>query len=359
MSFATMILALQMAHAAATPAALKLPEARSNIAVATVAERYLCAANGLAAGKSRADTRQSGWCWDQQSGNWQSLPPLPGAKGRLGSAAIGLKEEFCVFGGYEIADDDKETTTNSLHCIKPGATQWRLLSAHDRPTDDGVLLNYQDRWILLVSGWRDDRNVRDVSALDSQNPAQGWYALAEYPGEPVFGHAGAIAGDQLVICDGVTAKKNAAGKNQFALIDACFLGKLSVSAGKNTDSKSRVPLTLTWQALPAHPGPPRYRMAAASQQIGKQTYFYFVGGSERAYNYNGIGYDGKPALASAVVQRWSTSAQQWQAQNALPEARMDLRGLPWLLGRFWLVGGMRDPQQVSAAVTPLAKPQSR
>jgi N-acetylneuraminic acid mutarotase len=326
----------------------KLPEPRANIAVAAPDANTICAANGLAAGKSKADLRASGWCFDKALQTWKGLPSIPGAGGRLGSSAVTLNGRFYLFGGYEVAADDKETTIATLHKLSSNRRSWTLVSKHPRPADDAVLLPYRDRWLILISGWQTDRNISDVTVFDTQQTKRGWVALANYPGSAVFGHAGGIVDDQMVICDGVTARKGADGKNQFSMSNQCFLGSLRI--GKNQKLK------LTWQAIPAHPHLPRYRMAAAGIDHKGSPTIVFAGGSERPYNYNGIGYDGIPAEASAKVFAFDLKQRRWQEWPELTKPRMDLRALVSYQKQLWVTGGMTEDQQVLDDLESLTLP---
>jgi len=69
------------------------------------------------------------------------------------------------------------------------------------PVDDTVALVYQDRYIYLISGWHDVGNITDVQILDTKN--KRWYFGTPFPGQPVFGHAGGIVANNIVVIDGV------------------------------------------------------------------------------------------------------------------------------------------------------------
>ncbi len=204
-----------------------------------------------------------------------------------------------------------------------------------------MLLPWAEQYLILLSGWHDNRNVRAVQIWDS---AQGvWLPPSIYPGKGVFGHAGGIVGDTLVVCDGVLATRNEQGTNVFAMNNECWQGKLDRDA----------PGSIAWTALPAHPGNPRYRMAATGT-LTHGARVVFVGGSENAYNYDGIGYDGKPAAASAAVFSWNIDAQRWDEHAPAPAATMDHRALIERAGALYVVGGMRDPQSPTNQVLSFA-----
>jgi len=106
---------------------------------------------------------------------------------------------------------------------------------------------------------------------------------------------------------------------------------------------------IQWTQLPEHPGAARYRIGAGVSE--KDHKIFFSGGSDVAYDYNGIGYDGHPAEPSGVTFAFDVRKGQWETVNDdTPDPTMDLRGL--LVAREGLVvlGGMEKGQQVTANV---------
>jgi len=220
----------------------------------------------------------------------------------------------------------------------PDSGRFKVDTRMPVPVDDSVAMPWRERWIVMVSGWHDKGNVSDVQLYDTKT--KQWIAGTSYPGKPVFGHAGGLTGDTMVICDGVTADKGADGKNIFAISSECWQGKLDI----------RHPGKIAWRQLPAHPGVPLYR-AGAVGATDKSGRIVFAGGSGNPYNYNGIGYDKQPSEPSAAVFSFDTKRGIWQPHAPLPEAGMDFRGLvPLDDGAYGLFGGMRDGQQVSGSV---------
>lgn len=326
---------------AGPPATLPdLPQPRSNMAVAAVQRDegvYLVAANGLGAGKTYADLRHSLWVLTPGSDAWTALGSLPVEQGRLASAAVGIGERAFVLGGYTVAADGAEKSTPDVHAVDPVSGAIERLPDMPVPVDDAVALAWRDRYIILVSGWHDVANVRAVQIYDTAQ--RTWQSATPYPGEPVFGHAGGLVGDDLLICDGVTADRDSSGRSVYALTDACYRGRLDARRVGH----------IRWEPVAAHPGGARYRMAATgTDRRGPRV--VFAGGSDNPYNYDGIGYNGVPAPASDAVISFNFVNGQWQTHPTAPAATMDHRALVESGGHFHLVGGMRDPQAVSAAV---------
>ena len=103
-----------------------------------------------------------------------------------------------------------------------------------------------------------------------------------------------------------------------------------------------------------HPtGTPRYRMAATAHD-GQYT---FIGGSINPYNYNGIGYNGKPSEPDTDIWTFNLQNQKWQIINN-PVPSMDHRGLIELSARagnkversLIILGGMESNQRVTNRV---------
>ena len=207
------------------------------------------------------------------------------------------------------------------------------------PVDDSVALVYRDRWVILVSGWRKDANVVAVQVYDTRRDA--WTRATDWPGAPVFGQSGAISGERLLICDGVRLDVGGDGKRRFSASNACWRGRI----------RDGDPTAIEWNAIPPHPGAPRYRMGAAALPDADSV--LFVGGSTNPYNYNGIGYDGVPAEPSAQMLLFDLDAGAWFERPALAEATMDHRGLACIAQRCYVIGGMRKGQRVAASTVSI------
>lgn len=315
-----------------------LPAALSNNAVAGISvngESRLYSFLGLGAGKQWHDITRAAYGWREGRDHWRELPPVPVFQGRLASIAAVAGGNIYLFGGYTVAEDGHEVSTPEVLRFDPISETWSTVLAMPVPVDDSVAVVLEDRYIYLVSGWHMDRNVALVQVYDSLEDR--WAQATPFPGEPVFGHAGALLARSMVICDGVilTVRDR---KRDFAASDACWRG----------DIHADDPLRIEWLRIASHPGPPRYRMGAAAAV--EHGLVVFAGGSENPYNYDGMGYDGQPSLGSARVQGYNPAHNQWLALPLLPIPSMDHRGMPVIDGKFYLIGGMRDNQQVAADV---------
>ena len=330
-ALAAMLVALQAGAQQLTPA----PVARSNWAVARVNDQVFTF-NGLGPGKTSADIEHDAHALDLRSGRWRKVGELPVTQGRLASVAVTVAGVVYVIGGYTVAANGEETSTPEVLRFKPDYGRFELETLMPVPVDDTVAMPWRDRWIVLVSGWHDNGNVTNVQLYDTKSKL--WTAGTKWPDLPVFGHAGGLVDDTMVICDGVTATEGSDGKHHYAITSACWQGVLDPQKIG----------TIRWTRLPAHPGAPLYRAGAVGATRDGIARIVFAGGSSRPYNYNGIGYDHQPSEPSAAVFAFHPWDNAWRSYAPLPVAGMDFRGLVALDQGYALFGGMRAGQQVSA-----------
>ncbi|MBV1861916.1 MAG: hypothetical protein KUG77_26075 [Nannocystaceae bacterium] len=307
-----------------------LPVARSNNAVAAVGTpngTVVVSALGLAPGKQWSNVVADAWGLDATG--WRPLSAVPGP-GRLASVALGVGDQMLLIGGYTVGEDHTEVSRPGIDVWSASSGVWSSGPAMPIPVDDAVASVWRDRWVVLVSGWSNDDNVSDVQLLDLDDGS--WHEGTPSPGAAVFGHAGAMWGDTLVYCDGVRVVPGIEeAKRSFAANEGCYLGRFGSDTGE-----------ILWQELPPHPGTARYRMAsgAAAGSI------VFAGGTNNPYNYDGVGYDGRPAEPTNAVFAWDVAVGLWVDLPPLPEPSMDHRGLVNVDGALVLVGGLdaqREP----------------
>jgi N-acetylneuraminic acid mutarotase len=310
------------------------PAARANWAVARAGDQVY-AFYGLGAGKTFKDIERDVHALDLRTGKWRKVGDVPVEHGRLASAALTVAGTVYVIGGYTVSAKGEEVSTPEVLRFAPDSDRFEIETKMPVPVDDTVAIPWRERWIVLVSGWHDTGNVADVQIYDTKT--KQWTAATPYPGKPVFGHAGGLVRDTMVVCDGVTSAKGADGKNQFAITNECWQGTLD----------PQQPGRISWRQLPTHPGAPLYRAGA----VGDAGRILFAGGSGRPYNYDGMGYDKLPAEPSDAVFSFDPVRGAWQSPAPLPEAGMDYRALvPLDGGEYGLFGGMRAGQRVSGGV---------
>jgi hypothetical protein len=111
-----------------------------------------------------------------------------------------------------------------------------------------------------------------------------------------------LVDDTIVYIDG--AYKNPAGESpKYVASDECWTGK--IDRGDVTK--------IQWTKLPAHPGTARYRIASVASD--RDDKIYFSGGTDNPYNYNGVGYDGKPSEPSPMTFAWNLRTSKWEVVN--------------------------------------------
>jgi len=314
------------------------PIARSNWAVAREGDEVF-AFYGIGGGKRSSDIARDIYALNLRSHTWRRVGDIPVAQGRLGSAAVTIADKIYVVGGYSVSPKGEEVSTPEMFRFDPVTGNMSIETTMPTPVDDSVALPWRDRWIVLVSGWHDTGNVTDVQIYDTK--ARRWEKGTRWPGTPVFGHAGGLVGDVMVICDGVTASKDGNSKNHYAITNACWQGQLDVKA----------PGDIQWRQIPPHPGASLYRAGATGtkDRMGRP-WVVFAGGTHRPYNYNGIGYDHVPAEPSSGVFAFDPVRGTWATYQPTPKAGMDFRGLIALDDSLALFGGMGASQEVTGEV---------
>lgn len=294
-------------------------------------------AMGIGEGRAAADITARAYTLRPGDDAWTEIPDVPASVPRIAASAVAIGGRFYVLGGYSVSPGGAEASTTEVHVYDP-EDGWSTGVPLATAIDDAVAVAWRDRYIVVVSGWSDTAPVADVQIYDAQEDE--WQAATAFPGSPVFGHAGALAGDSLVIVDGV-----ASGVTGFSLVSQAWLGVLDADQ----------PTEIAWTQLEPHPGPPRYR--AAGGAVGERVVIH--GGTDDPYNFDGLSYDtGEPSppLASSVVYdvgagAWLTDATDLPPDK--PEATMDHRGLVSCGGALYTVGGMRGGPAVTKEVWAL------
>lgn len=317
-----------------------LPVPHANNAVAQVdvgGKTMIFSFMGLKTGKTHDDISRHAYSYLEGDNAWMRLADVPVPEGRLAATAVGLNGFVYLFGGYSVADDGGEVSTPENFRFDPASGEYHLIPAMPVPVDDAVSFTYAGRYIYLISGWHDTANVRDVQVFDTAE--NRWFKATDYPGTPVFGHAGGIIGNRFVIADGTGLfGTREEGNRRFETVNEGWMGTI------DPDDPSQI----TYRRLPQLPGRGNYRMGGAGDEAGNRV--LFVGGTSNAYNYNGIGYNGEPSKPTAHVFAWDLTADNWVAYKDKPTPSMDHRGLVKLGGKWFTIGGMVGAQEVTSDV---------
>ena len=321
---------------------MPVPHANNAVAGGVMhGKMHLFSFAGLKAGKTWQDTSKEAYMFVEGRWGWERLPDLPVEEGRLAATAELVNERIYYFGGYTVAEDGSEKSTLENFEYNPYERTYARIPDMPVPTDDAVSFVYQNRYIYLVSGWHDVGNIRNVQVYDTLE--KRWFEATEYPGTPVFGHAGGIVGNQFVIADGVAVVgKDERGRRKFDTINEGWLGTI------DPDN----PAKIIYKRLPQLPGRGHYRMAGEGDVEGNR--ILFAGGTPTAYNYSGIGYDGMPAIPKAHVFAWDFSKDNWVALEDKVTPTMDHRGLLRWKDDWLTIGGLNGDQRVSGAVSMMS-----
>ena len=317
-----------------------LPEPVSNNAVAGLkihGQLELFSLMGIGPKKTWDAVTTDANAINASSGKVEPIHPVPGTTGRIAAMAVGAAGRIFLFGGYVVSQAGG-TAIPDVNIYDPEHDLW--LRGADIPVAlaDSVIGVYRDRYIYLIGGRSKAGPVSDVYVYDVDKAR--WSKATNLAGAAVFGNAGAIVDDTIVYVDG--ARKDAA--TGFAASDECWKGKID----------HHDPTKIAWSKLPAHPGAARFRVAAGGSE--KDEMIYFSGGSDHPYDYNGIGYDGKPAEPSPLTFGFNLKSGKWQTINdKTANPTMDHRGLLVTHDNLVILGGMEAGQKVTAQISVIPK----
>lgn len=299
-----------------------LPEPVGNNAVAAVATPAGCVlvtATGLGAERTAASIHTRTWILPVGATTWQAADNAPGPA-RIAASAVAVGGAVYLLGGYQVAANGTETTDATVARLDVVSGQWQPRAPLPVAIDDAVVVAWRDRWIVVVSGWSNTAPVAAVQLYDTTQDR--WMTGTPFAGTAVFGHAGALVGDDLVIVDGVASTARG-----FALTAQTWRGRL--------DPKN--PTAISWSTLPAHPAPARYR-AAGGVIAGKVV---IHAGTDDPYNFDGLSYNtsspSHPRADSIVLAVDGVVATPIPAK---PVGTMDHRALVGCGEAVYTIGGM-------------------
>jgi len=315
-----------------------LPKPVSNNAVASLksgGHELLFSMMGIGPKKTWDAITAEGHALDTATGDWTDLTPVPGI-GRIAAAAVGVRERVYLFGGYTVDARGNEITVPDVNILDLKSGRWARAADLPVAVDDAVAGVYSDRYIYVIGGWSKNQAVRNVQVYDTEKDK--WEQATPIAGTPVFGHSGSLIGSTIVYVDG--ARANPSGERpKYVSSDECWMGKIDA-----------IDMTkIAWTRLAKHPGSARYRIAAGTPEKGER--IYFSGGTDNPYNYNGIGYDGKPSEPSPVTFAFNVKSGEWEViQQDTPDPTMDHRGLLVTEQELIILGGMEKGQVVTDRV---------
>lgn len=327
-----------------------LPEAVSNNAVASVSidgQQIIFSFAGVPDDKKFSSIHNKVWRLDipkdKSKASWQSMTPLPSLQkhtGRLATTALGVNDSVYIIGGYHSNRSRSYDTAPGMYKYHVPTDTYAQLEPIPVSVSDAVALNYRDRYIYVLSGWHNDGAVNLVQVYDIVK--NEWFQATPFAGTGVFGHAGGIVDNVLMVCDGASVTPQLAAQKTISQQTNCYLGEINVTQ----------PNKINWY-LWVHPTDQgRFRMAATGDVENDS--IVFVGGASLPHQINGISYNGKPAQPTSEVWTYHITKRSWKITQS-PQAIMDVRGLIKVGDKMITLGGMIDKQAITNQVSTHTK----
>jgi N-acetylneuraminic acid mutarotase len=318
-----------------------MPAAVSGNAVASLKDGLeIFSMMGVGPRKTWDDVTNQVYIMNLAHAKWTEGRTVPGVVGRLGAAAAGAKGLVILMGGFVVDSKGSELTVPDVNVFEPGRRQWSRAKDIPVAVDGAVTGVAHDRFIYLIGGRSPDGPVNNVQVYDVEKDS--WTQATPFPGTPVFGLAGGVADENIVVVDG--AQKGAAGGPRYVACEQAWLGKI--------DHKD--PNKIEWSKLPAHPGPARFAIAGGGSDRDHR--IFFSGGTASAHNFKGVAYDGQPAEGSTVTFAYDLHHARWETiSETTYDPRADSRGILMTPIGPLVLGGMVKNLAVTARVTQVPK----
>jgi hypothetical protein len=318
-----------------------MPAAVSGNAVASLKDGLqIFSMMGVGPRKTWDDVTNQVYIMDLVHAKWMEGRVVPGVAGRLNSSAASAKGLVVLIGGFVVDSQGGELTVPDVNVYEPGLRRWSRGKDIPTPVDSAVVGVTHDRFIYLIGGRSPSGPVNNVQVYDVEKDT--WTQATPFPGTPVFGLAGGVAGEEVVIVDG--AKPGPSGGPRYVASDECWLGKID----KKDHDK------IEWSKLPPHPGAARFGIGGGGSNHDHRV--FFSGGTATPHDYKGVAYDGKPTEASAASFAYDLHGHKWEttSENTY-DPRADSRGIVMTPIGPIVMGGMVRNLAVTARVTQVPR----
>jgi N-acetylneuraminic acid mutarotase len=331
---------LQSTTATAAITLPALPEAVSNQLVlqSTVRGKWVLASFAGQSAQTGVDHNKV-WQLTEGSPMWQAVPALPNQarqSGRLAASGVAMSNHLFIFAGADVAADGSDKILTDSYRFSPLTQTYTKLPDMPVAVADSLALAYQERYIYLVSGRQQYGPVNLVQLFD--NFSQKWLQATPYPGAAVAGHAGAIVGNKLLVCDGISMDYQQQTTGQSRATAACYLGDIDPKHAS----------LIRWQKIPHHGGAARYRQAAIPLTHNGEAMIAFVGGTEPTA-ISSLTTAQVDAKASDKLYLYALQQQRWLTASSTV-AVADLRSLVSINSEIYSVGGMDNSNNVNSAL---------
>jgi len=317
-----------------------MPAAVSGNAVASLKDGLqLFSMMGVGPLKTWNDVTNQVYVLELAHGKWSEGRQVPGVVGRLNASAAGAKDLVILIGGF-LVDAQGEVPVPDVNVYEPAAHRWSRGKDLPVAVDSAVVGVTHDRFLYLIGGRSPSGPVNTVQVYDVEKDS--WTQATPFPGTPVFGPAGGITDENIVVVDG--AKTGPAGGPRYVASDECWLGKI--------DKKD--PNKIEWSKLPAHPGAARFGIGGGGSSHDHRV--FFSGGTATPHDFKGVAYDGKPPEVSDVSFAYDLHAHRWETTSETTyDPRADSRGILMTPIGPLVMGGMVKNTAVTARVTQVPK----
>jgi len=310
-----------------------MPVPRSNLATTSLTVNdtpFVYCFMGLDSTKAcGSGVRLEAFQYNTLTDQWSAIPDVPDTEGRIAASASGVNGKVYLIGGYKVFPNCNELTSPRVDIYDPLTQTWSLGDSIPIAMDDHVQVVYNDSLIFCVSGWSNTTNTRFVQVYDTH--LDQWQNKGNIPSLGLFGHCGGLSNDTLLYLDGVRIQGN------FVLVNAVYMATLDIGQ----------PL-MTYTSLGMHPGPRVYRGGGFS--FGGRV--VVTGGTDNAYNVDGIGYNGVPSVETGRTFGYDLATGTWEEYARNPDSVMDVRDIAEVNGNeFYVVGGMSANQTVTNQVS--------
>lgn len=331
------------------------PEAITNTAIcgakASNGKEYAFVFGGIDNTKIWSGIHKRCYRYDIGANTWEAIADLDDTQGKIASAASVVKDTVYIIGGYYVASNGNETSSNKVHRYNVNTNTY-LSNGTNIPVaiDDHVQAVWRDSLIYVVTGWSNTANVPNVQIY---NPSYNtWQVGTPVPNDnfyKAFGASGIIIGDTIWYQGGASMGTN---------FPATSYLRKGVIDPLN-------PSSITWSYTDLGASCVSYRTACTRLLYWDQAKIpFWIGGSSKSYNYNGIAYDGSGGVIprDSVVSLKGVVGIDISIGFSSPSGLnipMDLRGIATNIGHGGsdcvdaniIIGGMNSNQEVIANKT--------
>lgn len=298
---------------------------------------YVYSFAGIDSTKTSAGIHLKSYRFNTDNGTVQQLPDLPDTLGKIAAAANRIGDTIYITGGYHVFQNGNEVSSNKMHRFNVVSNTFMSDGPNiPQATDDHVQVVWKDSLLILITGWKNTGNIRDVQVY---NPStNNWSVGTPIPNSHVYKSFGASG---VVLANTIYYFGGARSVGGFNIQNAVRKGVIDPN----------VPNQITWSDEVVDPAVVGYRMAATT--VGNT--LHWIGGSTVTYNFNGIAYNGSGGVATSNRDLYtSASLGSWQ-QNTVTEIPMDLRGIANVNDSVkYIAGGMVDNQMVTNKIYKLS-----